>query len=311
MQDTIGIDVSKGTLDLHRRADGANVQLGNDTPGFKRLLKWIGPSAAALIVFEATGAYHRSLEKFLNLHKLPYVKVNPKQARRFAQAVGKLAKTDRVDAEMLARMGSALDLQAQEQPHESLHDLKELLTARRALIKDQTAAKSRLATATVPLLRRQIKRRLAQIARDIAQLDIGMREQADKDEAIAERMDILASIPGVGRLTAITMLVDMPELGTLEAKQVAALAGLAPITQQSGKWQGTARIQGGRPWIRRALYMPALVAVRFNPDLKAKYTQFIDAGKPPKLALTAIMRKLLVMANTLLRDHRMWSEVRP
>jgi len=311
MQDTIGIDVSKGTLDLHRRADGANVQLGNDTPGFKRLLKWTGPSAAALIVFEATGAYHRSLEKFLNLHRLPYVKVNPKQARRFAQAVGKLAKTDRVDAEMLARMGSALDLQAQEQPHESLHDLKELLTARRALIKDQTAAKSRLATATVPLLRRQIKRRLAQIARDIAQLDIGMREQADKDEAIAERMDILASIPGVSRLTAITMLVDMPELGTLEAKQVAALAGLAPITQQSGKWQGTARIQGGRPWIRRALYMPALVAVRFNPDLKAKYTQFIDAGKPPKLALTAIMRKLLVMANTLLRDHRMWSEVRP
>lgn len=311
MQDTIGIDVSKGTLYLHRRADGANVQLGNDTPGFKRLLKWTGPSAAALIVFEATGAYHRSLEKFLNLHRLPYVKVNPKQARRFAQAVGKLAKTDRVDAEMLARMGSALDLQAKEQPHESLHDLKELLTARRALIKDQTAAKSRLATATVPLLRRQIKRRLAQIARDIAQLDIGMREQADKDEAIAERMDILASIPGVGRLTAITMLVDMPELGTLEAKQVAALAGLAPITQQSGKWQGTARIQGGRPWIRRALYMPALVAVRFNPDLKAKYTQFIDAGKPPKLALTAIMRKLLVMANTLLRDHRMWSEVQP
>lgn len=311
MQDTIGIDVSKGTLDLHRRADGANVQLGNDTLGFKRLLKWTGPSAAALIVFEATGAYHRSLEKFLNLHRLPYVKVNPKQARRFAQAVGKLAKTDRVDAEMLARMGSALDLQAKEQPHESLHELKELLTARRALIKDQTAAKSRLATATVPLLRRQIKRRLAQIARDIAQLDIGMREQADKDEAIAERMDILASIPGVGRLTAITMLVDMPELGTLEAKQVAALAGLAPITQQSGKWQGTARIQGGRPWIRRALYMPALVAVRFNPDLKAKYTQFIDAGKPPKLALTAIMRKLLVMANTLLRDHRMWSEVRP
>lgn len=311
MQDTIGIDVSKDTLDLHRRADSANIQLGNDTPGFKRLLKWVGSRATALIVFEATGAYHRSLEKFLTAHKLAYVKVNPKQARRFAQAIGKLAKTDQVDAEMLARMGSALDLQAQEPPHESSHDLKELLTARRALIKDQTAAKARLATATVPLLRRQIKRRLTQIARDIAQIDIGMSRQADRDEAMAERLDILASIPGVGRLTAITMLVDMPELGTLDAKQVAALAGLAPITRQSGKWQGAARIQGGRPWIRRALYMPALVAVRFNPDLKAKYTQFIDAGKPPKLALTAIMRKLLVMANTLLRDHRMWSEVQP
>lgn len=311
MQDTIGIDVSKGTLDLHRRVDSANIQFSNDTPGFKHLLKWIGPCAPALIVFEATGAYHRGLEKFLNVHQLPYVKVNPKQARRFAQAVGKLAKTDQVDAEMLARMGSALDLQAQEPPHESLHDLKELLMARRGLIKDQTAAKTRLASVTVPLLQRQLKQRLTQIARDIAQIDAGMSQQASKDDAMAERMDILVSIPGVGKLTAITMLVDMPELGTLDARQVAALAGLAPITQRSGNWQGVARIQGGRPWIRRALYMPTLVAVRFNPDLKVKYTQFIAAGKRQKVALTAIMRKLLVMANTLLRAHRKWTEIRP
>lgn len=311
MQDTIGIDVSKGTLDLHRRVDSANIQFSNDTPGFKHLLKWIGPCAPALIVFEATGAYHRGLEKFLNVHQLPYVKVNPKQARRFAQAVGKLAKTDQVDAEILARMGSALDLQAQEPPHESLHDLKELLMARRGLIKDQTAAKTRLASVTVPLLQRQLKHRLTQIARDIAQIDAGMSQQASKDDAMAERMDILASIPGVGKLTAITMLVDMPELGTLDARQVAALAGLAPITQRSGNWQGVARIQGGRPWIRRALYMPTLVAVRFNPDLKVKYTQFIAAGKRQKVALTAIMRKLLVMANTLLRAHRKWTEIRP
>lgn len=311
MQDTIGIDVSKGTLDLHRRVDSANIQFSNDTPGFKHLLKWIGPCAPALIVFEATGAYHRSLEKFLNVHQLPYVKVNPKQARRFAQAVGKLAKTDQVDAEMLARMGSALDLQAQEPTHESLHDLKELLMARRGLIKDQTAAKTRLASVTVPLLQRQLKQRLTQIARDIAQIDAGMSQQAGKDDAMAERMDILVSIPGVGKLTAITMLVDMPELGTLDARQAAALAGLAPITQRSGNWQGVARIQGGRPWIRRALYMPTLVAVRFNPDLKVKYTQFIAAGKRQKVALTAIMRKLLVMANALLRAHRKWTEIRP
>ncbi len=152
MQETIGIDVSKDALDIHRRADDATIQLGNDTPGFRRLLKWIGPDETPLIVFEATGAYHRSLEKFLTAHDLPFVKVNPKQARRFAQAIGKLAKTDRVDAEMLSRMGSALDLQRQVPLHESLHDLKEMLTARRALIKDQTAAKARLATATVPLI---------------------------------------------------------------------------------------------------------------------------------------------------------------
>lgn len=245
------------------------------------------------------------------MHQLPYVKVNPKQARRFAQAVGKLAKTDQVDAEMLARMGSALDLQAQEPPHESLHDLKELLMARRGLIKDQTAAKTRLASVTVPLLQRQLKQRLTQIVRDIAQIDAGMSQQAGKDDAMAERMDIRVSIPGLGKLTAITMLVDMPELGTLDARQAAALAGLAPITQRSGNWQGVARIQGGRPWIRRALYMPTLVAVRFNPDLKVKYTQFIAAGKRQKVALTAIMRKLLVMANALLRAHRKWTEIRP
>ena len=132
MQHTIGIDVSIDALDIHRRADGATNQLGNDTPGFRRLLKWIGPDEAPLIVFEATGAYHRSLEKFLTAHDLPFVKVNPKQARRFAQAIGKLAKTDRVDAEMLSRMGSALDLQRQAPLDESQHNLKEMLTARRA-----------------------------------------------------------------------------------------------------------------------------------------------------------------------------------
>ena len=181
------------------------------------------------------------------MHQLPYVKVNPKQARRFAQAVGKSAWTDQVDAEMLARMGSAPDLQAQEAPHESLHDLKQLLMARRGLSKDQTAAKPRLASVTVPLLQRQSKQRLRQIARDIAQIDAGLSQQAGKDDAMAERMDILVSIPGVGKLTAITMLVDMPDLGTLDARQAAALAGLAPITQRSGNRQGVARTKGRPP----------------------------------------------------------------
>lgn len=309
MQHTIGIDVSKDALDIHRRADDATIQLGNDTPGFRRLLKWIGPDEAPLIVFEATGAYHRSLEKFLTAHDLPFVKVNPKQARRFAQAIGKLAKTDRVDAEMLSRMGSALDLQRQAPLDESQHDLKEMLTARRALIKDQSAAKARLATATVPLIRRQLRQRLAQIGRDVAQIDREMADQTGRDTEMAERIGILTSIPGVGLLTAITLLVDMPELGTLDGKEVAALAGLAPITQRSGTWQGAARIQGGRASVRRALYMPTLVAARFNPDLKAKYTQLIDAGKKQKVALTAIMRKLIVLANALLRGRREWVEI--
>ncbi len=138
-----------------------------------------------------------------------------------------------------------------------------------------------------------------------------MAEIVAPDAPMSERMAILQSIPGVGRVTAITMLIDMPELGKLDGKQVASLAGLAPISQQSGKWQGKERIQGGRATLRRALYMPALVAVRFNPDLKAKYDQLVQAGKQKKVALTAIMRKLLVMANALLRDGRQWTEIRP
>ncbi len=161
------------------------------------------------------------------------------------------------------------------------------------------------------LIKRQLDARLKQIDTDIGKVDTAMAEIAAQDAPMSERMVILQSIPGIGRVTAITMLIDMPELGTLDGKQVASLAGLAPISQQSGKWQGKERIQGGRATLRRALYMPALVAVRFNPDLKEKYDQLVQAGKQKKVALIAIMRKLLVMANALLRDGRQWTEIRP
>jgi transposase len=311
MHSTIGIDISKDILDAHRLNGGETIQVRNDKVGHKALVKWIGKSTKPLIVFEATGAYHRQLEFTLGANGLPAAKVNPKQARRFAQATGRLAKTDRVDAAMLARMGAVLSLEPQAPPEKSLHDLKELLSARRALVKDQTAARARQATATLPLIKRQFDARLKQIDTDIGKVDAAMAEIVAKGTPMSERMAILQSIPGVGRVTAITMLIDMPELGKLDGKQVACLAGLAPISQQSGKWQGKERIQGGRATLHRALYMPALVAVRFNPDLKEKYDQLVRAGKQKKVALIAIMRKLLVMANALLRDGRQWTEIRP
>jgi len=209
---------------------------------------------------------------------------------------------------MLAKMGVALQLVPKPLCAENLYDLRELLSARRALIKDRTAAKARKATVSNALVKQQLDKRLRHIESDIAKIDTLMLELARQDHHMSERLDILFSIPGIGVITALMILVDMPEIGALNSKQVASLAGLAPMSQSSGKWQGKARIQGGRPNLRNSIFMPALVAIRFNPDLKAKYDQLVAAGKEKKVAITAVMRKLLVLANALLRDNRKWTE---
>ena len=201
MDDTIGIDVSKDTLDVHRLADGSNRQFPNGTAGHSKLLKWLETlPSLPLVIYEATGAYHRQLEQRLAARALPFVKVNPKQARRFAQASGKLAKTDRVDSEMLARMGVALQLTPKTLYSENLYDLRELLAARRALIKDRTAAKTRRATSTVELIKAQLDKRLRHIAGDISKIDAQMMDVARKDQNMAKRMEQLISIPGIGML---------------------------------------------------------------------------------------------------------------
>ena len=308
MNNTIGIDVSKDTLDVHRLIDGRHKQFLNSKIGHAQLIKWIELQLDPLVIFEATGAYHRLLERGLGNRPIPFVKVNPKQARRFAQASGKLAKTDRVDCEMLAKMGAALQLVPKPLIAENLYDLRDLLCARRALIKDRTAAKARNATVTHTFLKGQLAKRLRHIECDIERIDTAMLTLAKQDRQMRERLDILSSIPGIGITTALMILVDMPEIGGLGGKQVASLAGLAPMSQSSGKWQGKARIQGGRPNLRHAIFMPALVAIWHNADMKAKYDQLIAAGKEKKVAITAVMRKLLVLANALLRDQRKWTE---
>jgi transposase len=311
MQQTIGIDISKNTLDAYRLSDRQRIQVTNDGAGQAALIRWMGKGDIPLIIFEATGAYHRLLEATLIASEVRFIKVNPRQARRFGEATGRLAKTDRIDAAMLAKMGAVLHLEAREPRSETLQCLRELIAARRALIKDRAAAKTRLQTTTQPLLKRQLLSRLKQIQTQVQQIEAAIAGRIAEDEALAGKLDILVSIPGIAETTAWAMLIEMPELGALDGKQAASLAGLAPISRQSGKWQGRETIQGGRAYLRRAIYMPALVAVRFNPDLRRKYDQLIAAGKPAKLALTAIMRKLIVLANALLRDGRPWSPTRP
>jgi transposase len=301
---TIGIDVSKDHLEVHRLPDGAGRRFVNDRSGYRALIKWLARFEVERVVFEPTGPYHRRLEQALAAAALPVAKVNPRQARRFAEAIGRRAKTDRVDAAMLARFGALLKPEPDAPPSERLGQLKELVLARRALIKDRTAAKNRSKHLGVALLKRQNAQRLHQTETQLAAIDKAIDSLIASDHALQQRHRILISIPGISAVTAAVLLIEMPELGTLDQKQAACLAGLAPITRQSGTWRGRARIQGGRAHLRQALYMPALVAARFNPNLKDVFKRLTAAGKPAKIAITAVMRKLLVLANALLRDHR-------
>jgi transposase len=307
---TIGIDISKDFLDAHRLPDGEARRFENSKAGHKMLIRWLSDTPVERIVYEPTGPYHRCFEQALAKVGLALAKVNPRQARRFAEATGKLAKTDRADARMLARMGVALALAVRPVAGEMLSEIKELHLARQALIKDRTAAKNRGKIINLRLLKQQNAQRCKQIDAQITAIEEEIEARIANDEQLAERLAILESIPGISKITAFALLIEMPELGTLDGKQAASLAGLAPVARQSGRWTGRAFIRGGRASLRQALYMPALVAARFNPAMKANYRKLIEAGKPAKIAITAIMRKLIVLANSLLRDRRNWVEIR-
>jgi transposase len=216
-----------------------------------------------------------------------------------------------VDAALLARFGALIEPQVRPAVSEAIQQLADLVAARRALIKDRTAATNRAKVPRLPLLKRQAEQRLKQIAQHIEDLDRHALAIIAADPTLQNRLDILTSIPGIGKATAMALIADMPELGQLDEKQAGSLAGLAPVTRESGTWRGKSFIRGGRAHLRQALYMPALVAMRFNPDLKAKFEAMTSAGKPAKVAITALMRKLIVLANALLRDNRKWAKTNP
>lgn len=304
---SVGVDISKDTLDVHLHPAGQGRRFANDARGFAALLAWLQDVAVSRIAFEPTGPYHHGFERHLAAAGLPLVKVNPRQARHFAEAIGQHAKTDPVDAGMLARFAALLEPPVRPLANPTLDTMRELHVARRALIKDKVAAENRAQTRRSALLKRQARERLRQIDRQLAAIDAALHAALEADPALEARFQILLSIPGIGAATALAILIEMPELGTLEAKCAASLAGLAPIARDSGQHRGKRFIHGGRAHIRQALYMPALVATRFNPQMKAKYQALRAAGKPPKLALTAIMRKLRLLANALLRDGRAWT----
>ena len=303
---TIGIDISKSHLDAFRLEDQAARQFENSPRGIRALIRWLDETPVARIVFEPTGAYHRALETALS-GKLPLIKVNPLQARRFAQACGTRAKTDAVDARILAQMGVALKLEPDVSISENQLILKDLEVARTALVKERARLLNRSHVQVKSVLKRQTKARLSLVDKQLAELNSEIARHIGSDKALERKREILCSIPGLGSIAAAVILTFLPEIGTLDRKQVSSLAGLVPHSRESGQWKGKSFISGGRKPLRDALYMPALVAMRFNPDLKAKYAALREAGKPAKVALVTLMRKLIETANALVKANRNWT----
>lgn len=302
---TIGVDISKSHLDVFDAERDAVKRFENSASGFRAFKKWLGKASIARVVYEPTGPYHRNFEERF-CDKFPLVKVNPLQARRFAEACGTRVKTDAMDARGLARMGGALKLEPDTPVSKTTRILKDLQVARTALIKERTRLNNRAHVHTTVVLKRQTKARLTLVGKQIAELDKEIDDLIDANKTTARRRKIVTSIPGLGSVASAAILTYLPEIGTLDRRQVGSLAGLVPYSRESGQWKGKSFISGGRKPLRDALYMPALVAIRHNPDLKAKYHALRDAGKPAKVAIVAVMRKLIETANALVKADRLW-----
>ena len=308
---TIGIDISRDWLDVFAAPEGRVSRFSNDPTGLRKLIAWIG-SEVDRIAYEPTGPYHRDFEDALLKAGLPLYAINPFQVRSFARSLGRRARTDAVDARMLATMAAAIeDLRPTQSKSEGQRDLAELQLIRDGLVRDRTAITNRSKNLRTTVGKQLNRQRLKQIERQLKRIDAEIRKRLKAEEALERQSEILTSIPGISDVTAAGLIVHIPELGTLTGSRAASLAGLAPVTRESGSWKGRSFIQGGRHQVRRLLYMPALTAIRCNPDLERKYATLVARGKPPKVALTAVMRKLLVLANALVQQDRTWTACAP
>ncbi len=301
----VGIDVSKSWLDIAVHESNIAWRVGNDDPGIDRLVKRLKQVRACLIVLEATGGFEMRVVAELAYAKLPVVVTNPRKVRAFARSTGKLAKTDKLDAKMLAHFAAAIRPDVRPMPSEEEEHLTGLLVRRRQLVDMLTEEKNRLHTVR-PALRDDIKDHIAWLQAKLAKMDEEIDQFVRKTPLWMEKDAILRSVPGVGRVTSCTILAMLPELGTLNRQEIAALVGVAPVNKDSGRKQGKRRVYGGRATVRSVLYMAAMAARRYNPRIKKFYEELIRRGKEKKVALTACMRKLIVILNAMLRTNQSW-----
>jgi transposase len=306
----VGIDVSKARLDVAVEPDGEGWSADNTPSGIDGLIERLQALAAERIVLEASGGYQAAVVAGLGSAGLPVVVVNPRQVRDFARALGQLAKTDQLDAQVLAAFAQAIRPQLRPLPDATTQLLRAVLGRRRQVQEMLTAERNRLVAAAVrddpQPLRDQLSEHIRWLQRQLHRLDHDLDDQVRSSPLWREREDLLRSIPGVGPILSATLLAQVPELGQLDRTQVAALIGVAPLNQDSGTWHGQRRTWGGRPSVRATLYMAALVATRCNPLVRRFYQRLLAAGKPKKVALVACMRKLLLVCNAVLRAHTPW-----
>jgi transposase len=307
----VGIDVCKDGLDVYLHPVGQTFRVANSPEGLKVLKRRVAGLPVERIVMEATAKFHRLAHRTLHAQGFAVAVVNPLRARQFAEACGQLAKTDRLDARVLALMGQTLEPTALAPAPEALEALQELTRERAAMVADQTALSNRRGASQTAFLKTTLGQRLKTLARCIERLEAEIKRRIADDPALQRRVDILLSIPGVGPVAAAALAIGLPELGACSAKAATLLAGLAPLACDSGKKAGERHIRGGRAHVRTGLYFAAVAAARFNPPLRDDYQRLIGLGKKAKVAITAIMRKLVVLASVLVKEDRPWTPLRP
>jgi transposase len=301
----VGIDVSKATLDIYVRPLGKAFQVANTEATIPELVEQLQAYSLNLIVIEATGGLETELIIQLQAAQLPVALINPRQGRDFAKAIGKLAKTDAIDAQILAHFGEALKPQLLASESDSARQLKNLISRRRQVVEIQTAEKNRRDRARGKALA-DIEEHLKYLEQCIEKLNQEIEQLTQSDQSWIEKVNLLKTTPGIGQVISTTLVSDLPELGQLTAKQIARLVGVAPINHDSCQHKGKRMINGGRAPVRAVLYMGTLVAMRHNPVIKAFYERLVSQGKPKKLAITACVRKMLVILNAMVRENQPW-----
>ncbi len=302
----IGIDVSKEWVDVAVRSTGDTWRVSQDQEGIDDLVVQFQSLNPQCVVMEATGGYEMPMATALAAAGVPVAVVNPRQVRDFARSQGKLAKTDRIDAAVIAHFGEVSGLTAQPLVPAAARELEALVTRRRQVIQMRTAELQHRQR-TLPLVQHRIDRILAALEGELHELDSELTRRLRESPLWREREDLLRSVPGIGAVTVFSLLADLPELGSLDRREAAAIVGVAPLNRDSGKFRGSRRCWGGRAHVRAALYMATLVGVRHNPVLKVFYERLVMAGKAKKVALTACMRKLLTILNAMLKHHTTWN----
>ena len=302
----VGIDVAKDRLDVHIQPAGEAFSVPRDDVGLAELVRRLQPLGVTLIALEATGGYEVVVAATLATAAFPVAVITPRQIRDFARATGRLAKTDALDAQAIAGFAAAVRPAAQAVADAQARLLGELVTRRRQLVDMLGAEHNRRRLIAQPALRRRLDAHIRWLERAVREVEGDIDTTVRSSPLWRATEDLLRSVPGIGPITAYTLIADLPELGHLDRRKIAALVGVAPINRDSGTLRGRRMIAGGRAPVRHVLYMATLAAIRHNPVIAAFYQRFVTAGRPGKLALTAAMRKLLVILNAILRDQRPW-----